>query len=55
MVHGLSALSNSIEADESNCEVVDHVIDKEIEEETRVADEESYDGDAVKSCRQDKE
>ena len=36
-----------IEADESYWEVADDVIDKEIEEETRVADEESYDGDAA--------
>ena len=38
---------SKIEADESYCEVADDVIDKEIEEETRVADEESYDGDAA--------
>ena len=40
---------SEIEADESYCEVADDVIDKEIEEETRVADEESYDGDAAKA------
>ena len=34
---------SEIEADESYCEVADDVI----EEETRVADEESYDGDAA--------
>ena len=38
---------SEIEADESYYEVADDVIDKEIEEETRVADEESYDGDAA--------
>ena len=38
---------SEIEADESYCEVADDVIDKEIEEETRVADEENYDGDAA--------
>ena len=38
---------SEIEADESYWEVANDVIDKEIEEETRVADEESYDGDAA--------
>ena len=36
---------SEIEADESYCEVADDVM----EEETRVADEESYDGDAAKA------
>ena len=36
-----------IEADESYFEAADDVIDQEIEEETRVADEENYDGDAA--------
>ena len=40
---------SEIEADDSYCEVADDVIDKEIEEETRAADEESYDGDAAKA------
>ena len=38
---------SEIEAVESYYEVANDVIDKEIEEETRVADEESYDGDAA--------
>ena len=38
-----------IEADESYFEAADDVIDQEIEEETRVADEESYDSDAAKA------
>ena len=38
---------SEIKADESYCEVDDDVI----EEETRVADEESYDGDAAKAVQ----